>query len=169
MARIVDLNVTGYWFVPLAAGVTTPAAPKISDLTAVGVKALSPYVVTTTSINPTASDTVSEKGITDTSNAVVPTIGNFEGSLVLFRDYTAGAPSANDPMTTFTGVGVVGWIVRRLGKPAATALAIGDKVDLFLVMSDNPQQTGGAGDGYLKLTCPLLQQGQMQLGVTCVA
>ena len=169
MARIVDLNVTGYWWVPGSTGLTTPSAPKISELSAGTVKALSPYVVTTTTINPSASDTVSEKGITDTTNAVVMTIGNFEGTLVLFRDFTTGAPSANDPLSIFTGSGVVGWVVRRLGKPASTALAVGDKVDVFLVMADNPQASGGANDGYLKLTVPLSQQGQMYLGVACVA
>lgn len=169
MARIVDLNVTRYDFVPGVTGLTTPDGPKVTELTAGTVKALSPYVVTTTNINPTASDTVSEKGITDTTNAVAITIGNFDGSLVLFRDYTSGAPTANDPMATFTGSGVVGWIVRRLGLPASTAWATGQKVDVFLVMTDNPQQSGGQGDGYLKLTVPLLQQGQMHLGVTTVA
>ena len=169
MPRLVDLNVTRYDFVPGATGLTTPAAPKVTELVAGTVKALSPYVVTTTSVNPTSSDTVSEKGITDTSNAVVPIIGNFEGTLNLFRDYTAGAPTANDPLVTFNAAGVVGWIVRRLGLPAATAWATGQKVDVFYVMTDNPQQTGGAGDGYLKLTVPLLQQGVMYLGVTTVA
>lgn len=169
MARIVDLNVTGYWWVPGATGLTTPDGPKITELSAGTVKALSPYVVTTTDINPTDSDTVSEKGITDTTNAVVLTIGNFDGTLVLFRDYTSGAPTANDPLTIFTGAREVGWIVRRLGKPASTPLAVGDKVDVFLVMADNPKQTGGQNDGYLKLTVPLKQQGQMAIGVTCVA
>lgn len=169
MPRMVDLNVTRYDFVPGATGLTTPNAPKVTELTAGTVKALSPYVVTTTSVNPTASDTVTEKGITDTSNAVVPTIGNFEGSLVLFRDYTAGTVTANDPLSIFTGSGVVGWLVRRLGLPASTAWAVGQKVDVFYVMADNPAQTGGQGDGYLKLTVPLLQQGVMYLGVTTVA
>lgn len=169
MPRLVDLNVTRYDFVPGATGLTTPATPKVTELSAAGTKALSSYVVTTTSINPTSSDTVSEKGITDTSNAVVPIIANFEGTLNLFRDYTAGTPTATDPMTIFTGSGVVGWIVRRLGLPASTAWAIGQKVDVFYVMADNPQQTGGQADGYLKLTVPLLQQGVMYLGVTTVA
>jgi hypothetical protein len=169
MPRLVDLNVTRYDWVPGAAGLTTPSAPKVTELVAGTVKALSPYVVTTTSINPTASDTVTEKGITDTTNAVVPTIGNFDGSLVLFRDFTSGTATANDPLSIFTGAGVVGWIVRRLGLPAATAWAIGQKVDVFYVMSDAPQQTGGQSDGYLKLTVPLLQQGVMYLGVTTVA
>ena len=169
MARIVDLNVTRYDFVPGATGLTTPAGPKVTELNGGTTKALSPYVVTTTNINPTSSDTVNEKGITDTTNAVVPTINNFEGNLVLFRDFTTGAPSANDPMAIFTGSGVVGWLVRRLGLPATTAWATGQKVDVFLVMSDAPQQSGGQTDGYLKLTVPLLQQGTMYLGVTTVA
>lgn len=169
MPRLVDLNVTRYDFVPGATGLTTPNAPKVTELVAGTVKALSPYVVTTTTLNPTSSDTVSEKGITDTSNAVVPIISNFEGTLNLFRDFTSGTPAATDLLATFSASGVVGWVVRRLGLPASTAWAVGQKVDVFYVMTDNPQQTGGAGDGYLKLMVPLLQQGVMYLGVTTVA
>jgi hypothetical protein len=161
--------VTRYDFLPGAAGLTTPSAPKVTELNNVATKALSPYVVTTTTLNPTASDTVSEKSITDTSNAVVPIIGNFEGTLNLFRDFTAGTPAATDLLATFPAAGTVGWIVRRLGLPASTAWAVGQKVDVFYVMTDNPQQTGGAGEGYLKLMVPLLQQGIMYLGVTTVA
>ena len=53
MARIVDLNATRYDWVPLVGGLTTPSGPKVTELTAVTVKALSQYVVTTTNINPT--------------------------------------------------------------------------------------------------------------------
>ena len=169
MARIVDLNVTRYDWVPLVGGLTTPSGPKVTELTAVTVKALSQYVVTTTNVNPTGSDTVNERAITDNANVVVPTIGNYEGSLVLFRDYSAGTPTANDPLAIFTGSGIVGWIVRRIGLPASTAYAVGQKVDVFLFMSDNPQASGGAAEGYLKLTVPLLQQGQMYLDATTVA
>ena len=35
--------------------------------------------------------------------------------------------------------------------------------------ADAPQQSGGAGDGYLKLTVPLLQQGQFRQAKTMVA
>lgn len=170
MPRLVDLNVTRYDWIPGAAGLTTPSAPKVTELVAAGAKALSQYVVTTTAINPTASDTVTEKGITDTSNAVVPTINNFEGTLVLFRDYTTGAPTANDPLTTIgSASGIVGWIVRRFGVPASTAWTVGQKADVFYVMTDTPIQTGGQADGYLKATIPLLQQGVMYTNVTLVA
>lgn len=170
MPRIVDLNVTRYDWVPGAAGLTTPSSPKVTELNAGTVKALSPYVVTTTAINATASDTITEKSITDTTNAVVPTINNFEGTLVLFRDYTTGAPTANDPLTTIGSTsGIVGWIVRRFGLPASTAWAVGQKVDVFYVMTDTPIQTGGQADGYLKATIPLLQQGIQYTAVTTQA
>ena len=164
MPRLVDLNVVRYDWIPGAAGLTTPSSPKVTELNGGTAKALSPYVVTTTSIAPTSSDTVTEKGITDTSNAVVPTINNFDGTLVLFRDFTAGVVTANDPLTTIgASSGIVGWIVRRYGLPASTAWAVAQKVDVFYVMTDVPQQTGGQADGYLKVTIPLLQQGQMYI------
>lgn len=169
MPRMVDLGVTRYDWIPGATGLTTPAAPKLTDLSAAGAKNISPYVVSTTTINPTASDTVSEKAITDTSNAVVPTIGNYEGTLNLFRDFTSGTPSANDVFALFGTKGTVGWLVRRIGKPYSDVLAIGDLVDVFLFMTDSAVKTGGQGDGYLKLNVPLLQQGQFYLEKAVVA
>lgn len=169
MARLVDLNVVRYDWVPGDTGLTTPSSPKVTELVAGTTKALSAYTLTTTALNPTGSDTVSEKGIADVVNIVVPIIGNFEGQLVLFRDFTAGAPSASDVMSIFTASGQVGWIVRRIGLASTTAWAVGQKVDVFKVMTDNPQQTGGQTDGYLKLTVPLFQQGVMYLGATTQA
>lgn len=169
MARIVDLNVTRYDWIPGVAGLTTPSGPKVTELVAGPSKALSPYVVTTTNVNASGSDTVNERAITDNANVVVPTIGNYEGNLVLFRDYSAGSPTANDPLAIFTGAGVVGWIARRVGLPASTAWAVGQKIDVFLFMSDNPQISGGAAEGYLKVTVPLLQQGSFYLQATTVA
>jgi len=160
MPRLVDLGVTKY--VWLSAAPASIAAPTTTELTA--GKDISQYVVTTTAVGPTASDTVNERAITDTSNAVVPTIGNYEGNLVLFRDYTTGAPTAStDVMETFSAAGVVGWLVRRVGKPASTAFAASDVVEIYKFMTDTPQPSGGAGDGYLKLTVPLLQQGQFDI------
>lgn len=153
MARIVDLNVTTYWWVAGETEPTTAAAVTAG-------KNISQYTASTTDINPDASDTVSEKGITDTSNSAVPIIGNYHGTLVLFRDLTAGAPTADDPMTTIGAVsGVVGWIVRREGYASTVAATAAQKVDRFKFMTDSPQTSGGTGQGYLKVTIPMLQQG----------
>lgn len=162
MPRIVDLGVTKYAWADTIANV---AAPTTAELT--GATELSSLVVTTTAVGPTASDTVNERSVTDTSNAVVPTVGNYEGNLVLFRDFTAGVPtSGTDPMETFGAAGVVGYLIRRLGKPASDAFAAADKVEVYKFMTDTPQPQGGTGDGYLKLTVPLLQQGSFSVNAT---
>ena len=167
MARLIDLNVTTYWWVA-AADITSTAAVSAAKLT--NTNNISQYVVSTTSIGPTASDTVNERSITDVSNVVVPTVGNYEGTLVLFRDYTTGAPTASDPLTTIAGTaGVTGWIVRRVGKASTAAATTGDKVDVFKFTTDNPQVSGGSGDGYIKATIPLLQAGTFKTEVALVA
>jgi len=168
MPRTADLGLTTYWWVPGVAGIVNPLSPSAAALTA--AKNISQYVVTSTSVNPTSSDTISEKGITDTANASVPTVGNYEGTLVLFRDLAAGVPSVNDPLTTIGSVsGVVGWIVRRTGFTNLTAAAATQKVDLFLMMTDTPQKSGGTGDGYFKVTVPMLAQGVFGMEVALVA
>lgn len=165
MPRIVDLGVTKYVWVADIADVN---APTTTELT--GGTDISQYVVTTTSVAPSASDTVNERSIVDTANVVVPTIGNYEGSLVLFRDFTAGVPSATDPVeTVFGAAGSVGYLVRRVGKAASALFAAGDRVDVFKFMTDNPQVQGGTGEGYLKATVPLLQQGQFAVNVPVAA
>ena len=158
--RIVDLGVTRYDWIPGVTGLTTPSAPSLADLTATAALNISQFTVTTTDINPDASDTVNERAVTDTSNAVVPTVGNYHGNLVVFRDYTAGVPTTDVDLAAVFTKGQFGWITRRLGKPASAALAVGDQLDVFLFMVDSPSKTGGTGEGYLKLNVPLLQQGQ---------
>ena len=168
MARLIDLNVTTYWWVATA-DITNTAAISAAKLTAAAN--ISQYVVSTTSVGPTASDTVNERSITDVSNVVVPTIGNYEGNLVLFRDYTTGAPTASDVLTTIAGsAGVTGWLVKRVGLPSTTAAAASQKI-VFVgkFTTDSPQVSGGSGDGYIKATIPLLQAGTFATEVTLVA
>jgi hypothetical protein len=89
----------------------------------------------------------------------VPTIGNYEVTLVGFRDMTTGAPTANDLLTTIgKASGIVGWIVRRTGYASTVAAAAAQLVDVFKVMTDTPQKTDSSG-GFLKVTIPMFQQG----------
>ncbi|WP_426566380.1 hypothetical protein ACPPVT_07490 [Angustibacter sp. McL0619] len=169
MPRIVDLGITKYLWVP-AGGVAVVTAPTAAELTAGSVKDISQFVVTTTNVQASASDTTNEKAITDTANVVVPTIGNYEGNLVLFRDFTSGAPTSSvDLLATFNAAGIVGYVVRRVGKASSAAVVATDVVDVFKFMTDNPQIQGGTGEGYLKLTVPLLQQGSFKVGAVVAA
>ncbi len=170
MARIVDLGVIQWLWIPGEDGIANELAPTDDEMAAAAVKNISTQVVTTTDVQVQASDTVNERSVTDTSNAVVPTVGNFGGNLVLFRDYAAGIPTVNDPLTVIgDSVGEVGWLCKRLGKPASVAAAVADKYSVYLVMIDNPQTSGGQGDGYLKATFPLLQQGRFAIEKAVVA
>ncbi|PZR55223.1 hypothetical protein DNL40_02310 [Xylanimonas oleitrophica] len=170
MPRIVDLGVTQYLWIPGENGIANELMPDLSELTATGVKNISSQVVTTTTLDVEASDTVNERSVTDVANVVTPTVGNYAGSLVLFRDYENGEPTANDPLAVIgSSVGVIGWIAKRVGKPAAQAAAEGDEYDVYLVMIDNPQTTGGQGEGFLKATFPLLQQGRFKKGAKVTA
>lgn len=165
MARTVDLNVTKYAWADTIADVDAPTAAELT-----GATDISAYVVTTTSVGPTASDTIQEKGITDTANVDVLTIGNYQGTLVLFRDLTAGAPTANDPIDTiFTASGITGYLVRRIGLASSAAFAASQKVEVYKFMTDTPQLQGGVGDGYLKATVPLLQQGSFNIAAEVAA
>lgn len=168
MARTIDLNVTTYWWIAGDAGIANPDAVSAAVLTA--AKNISQYVHASTKVGPTASDTVQDKGITDTANVDTPVIGNYEGTLVLFRDLTAGAPTANDPLTVIgSAAGVVGWVVRREGFASSTAAAAAQKVDVFKFATDTPQKSGGTGAGMLKVTIPLFQQGVMRVETALAA
>lgn len=168
MARTIDLNVTTYWWIPGDAGIANPDAVSAAVLTA--ATNISLYLHATTSVNPTSSDTVSEKGITDVANVVTPVIGNYEGTLVLFRDYLAGVLTADDLLTKVAKTaGVLGWVVRRKGLASGTAAAAAQLVDVFKFATDNPQVTGGQGDGMLKATIPMHAQGVFRIETALVA
>jgi len=165
--RMVDLNVTTYWWVE-ASAITDAEAVSAAVLTSTAN--ISPYVVASTKIGPAKSDSISEKSITDVANCDVPVTGNFEGTLVAFRDFTAGVPTETDVLTTVASTaGVAGWIVRRTGFAAISAAVAAQVVEVYKFMTDNPQPSAGSGEGYLKATIPLFPQGVFSTASTLVA
>lgn len=162
MPRMVDQGKTKLYWVPGDAGIASAAAPTTTELDA-GVD-ITCLVVSTYEVRADASDTTNERAVCEVANVVAPTIQNYMGNLVLFRQFDAvtGALEADDATSLFE-FGEVGWFVRRLGKPYSTAWTAGDVVDVYKFMVDNPQVQGGTGEGYLKATIPLLQQGTFDL------
>ncbi len=94
MARTVDLGVTQWLWLPGEDAIANELAATVAELTAASVVNISTQVVTTTDVQVQASDTVNERSVTDVANVVVPTVGNYGGNLILFRDYTLGVPMA---------------------------------------------------------------------------
>lgn len=154
MARMVDLAVTTYWWVTTIAD---PAAPTVAELTA--GKNISQYLTTATTFGADDSDTVSEKAITETAQIDVPTIQKYAASLEFFRDFTSGAPSANDLSNTFQGANEQGYLVRRIGFAATAAPVAAQKVEVGKFIADVPKYRGGEGNGFVKGSVKLLQQG----------
>lgn len=160
MARKVDLGVTKLLWVPGETGITDASAPTVQELTAQGVLELSCLMVTTYEVRADTSDTVNERAVCETANVVTPTVQNYMGNLVLFRDWDEQqlAFTMDDALATFTH-GHLGWFVRRLGLPHSVAVADGQQLETYKFAVDTPQTMGGTGDGYLKATIPLHQQG----------
>jgi hypothetical protein len=171
VARLVDLGVTKVVWVPDSVGIAVLASPDASaELNAAGTKDLGPYLTTAYRVGMEDPDTVSEKSVTETANIQVPTVNKYSGMLELFRDFTTGAPTAGTDFTSFfAGANELGYIVRRIGLPSATAFAAGHKVEIYKFIADSPKFTGGTGSGYVKGTVKLLPQGVFALSATVVA
>lgn len=159
MPRIVDIGVTKLTWVPGDTGIADPDAPTTAELDAVGALDLSCLMVTTYEVRADGSDTTNERAVCEDANVVVPTVRNYMGNFVLFRKFASGEPETDDVIEHFTDDGVLGWFVRRNGLPYDTAYADGQVVEVYKFLSDVVQLQGGTGEGYLKGTVPLLQQG----------
>lgn len=162
MPRFVDNAVTRLSWVEGDIGITDVSAPTVAQLNA-GVD-LTCVMVSTYEVRADASDTTNERAVCEEANVVAPTIKNYMGNLILFRQINASTfvPETSDPLNVFE-FGVIGWFVRRLGAAFDTAWAANDQVEVYKFMSDVPQPTGGTGEGYLKATVPLLQQGTFDI------
>lgn len=162
MPRMVDNAVTKLYWVEGDTGITDVSAPTVAQLNA-GVD-ITCITVSTYEVRADASDTTNERAVCEDANVVAPTIKNYMGNLILFRLINASTfvPETNDPINVFE-FGVVGFFVRRLGAAFDTAWTANDQVEVYKFMSDVPQIQGGTGEGYLKATVPLLQQGTFDI------
>lgn len=160
MPRRVDQGITKIHWVQGDAGITNVLAPTTAQLNAGTSIDITCLLLSTYEVMADASDTTNERAVCETANVVAPTIQNYKGNLPLFRQYddVTNLPESDDTLNIFT-FGAIGWFVRRLGKPFSSAWAVGDVVDVYKFMCDVPQVAGGTGEGYLKATVPLLQQG----------
>lgn len=161
MARLVDQATTRLVWCTSIASISAPTTTELNagtDLTA--------NMVTSYDVGADASDKISEQAVADTAKTEAPTLQNYHGTLVLFRQYTAGAPSGGDALATFAGNYEAGYFVRRTGKSSTSAWATSDKVEVYQFVADVPQLQGGTASGYVKATVPMLAQGNFKVAAT---
>ena len=165
MARLVDQGRTRLTWVPGEDGIADITAPTVSELTAPSAVDLTCMMVTTYEVRADGSDTTSERAVCDVANVATPTVANYMGRFDLFRQWDPEQDqwdTQNDPLA-FLQYSEVGFFVRRTGLPHDQAYEEGQQVEVYRFMPDHAQINAGTGEGYLKMTVPLLQQGAFEL------
>lgn len=165
---------TTIWWVPLA-GLTTPAAPKATEVNA-GTN-ISAAVVTGYTFGATDSETNKSKSIVDEGNVETPTVGNYEGKVQLFRDAIGtGTNDAPLPSTVYTQARnlfksgrVQGWIVVRHGKKATATCAADDVVSVYKFTNDLIRDIDSEKNGPILTEVEFLPQGEYYLNKAAVA
>jgi hypothetical protein len=94
---------------------------------------------------------------------------NYEGNLTFFRegDLAETASAFARAFGFFKNGRASGYLVRRTGLPRSVDLAIGQKVDSFKFIADEPQDT--IDDDLIQFAVKFLQQGSMELDKALVA
>lgn len=135
--------------------------PTITELNA-GTN-ISCAIVRGYTLNPTASDTDTTASICDNSNVENPGFSNYEGTLTFFRDSNIVDNTSvyNQAWALFRRKGASGFLARRVGKLSSVAYVVGDEVEVFGFISDNPSTVdSGTGAVPIQFTVVFLKQGQ---------
>lgn len=133
-----------------------PGAPTVAELTA-GTDLSCSVLKSDYRLSPVASDTVADTELCAEGNAVVYGASNYEGTITPFRYLDPdGQPDATDdePYDTLRTKGTYLWLVEREGPKYDVPFAAGDEVEVYEVVTDNPQKPSDRA-GYIKRTIPL--------------
>lgn len=140
-------------------------APKLTELNGAGVLDASCLVTAADfTLGSTGDDAVSDPALCSSSNSSTPGRTNYEAAMNFFRWKDAADDKA---WTTFTGKGVSGYFVQRIGQIADGEKAhevefkVGDEVQVYEVLSGTPQILSPATAGYEKFKVAFSVQDQV--------
>jgi hypothetical protein len=131
-------------------------APTVTELAA-GVDVSCRILKSDFKLTAAASDTVPDQELCHEGNAVTYGASNYDGSVTPFRYLTdAGKADADNDIAwdTFKEKGTELWLVKRVGPKYDVAFAAADEVEIFHVLTDNPQDPSDL-TGYIKKVVPL--------------
>lgn len=177
MSKMLPPN-TGIWYVDTLA-LTTPTAPKLSEITTALAAIVSPRMVNISAaigagykLGALKSDVIKSKGIVDTGNYDARGAGNYDCSLPLFQEALPAVNTTSDYLVA-TGLlaqkNIFCTMMKRLGKPYTSPLVIGDVVSLFSIVTDNPVILEGNVGDPVTLTIVGGKQGFIAQNVVIVA
>ena len=150
------------------------AAPDISDFTAAGSVELTNAIAWDGyDLGATDSNKIDDRGIVDTGAVQSRGFAQFSGSLTFFRGITSETTGAYyEAFETFKaatdGSRPNGFLVTRIGIPAATALAATQKVNAFKFIADAAMDNT-EGEDSVKFMVSFQPQGKLAVNVATVA
>lgn len=174
MGKLISGKTLIYWIpesaTVLVATVPTaydPAAPKLEFFTA--ARDISCAIGSGYTLNPTKSDVNTKRTICEEAESETPVSYNYEGNLTFFRegDLAETASAFARAFSFFKNGRAGGYLVRRTGPQRSVAIAVGQKVDSFKFIADEPQDT--IDDDLIQFSVKFLQQGRMELDKAIVA
>jgi hypothetical protein len=142
--------------VALSTKPANPTAPTVTELTS-GTDLSCQVLKSDYRLSAVASDTVSDTELCAEGNAVTYGASNYEGTVTPFWYLDdQGQPDAteNDPWDLLREKGTNLWLVEREGPKYDVPFAAGDEVEVYEVVTDNPQKPSDR-TGYIKRTVPL--------------
>ena len=144
-----------------------PAAPSLALFT--DANDISCSIGSGYTLNPTKSDVNTKRTICEEAESETPVRYNYEGNLTFFRegDLAETASAFARAFGFFKNGRASGYLVRRTGLPRSVDLAVGQKVDSFKFIADEPQDT--IDDDLIQFAVKFLQQGSMELDKALVA
>lgn len=124
-----------------------PENPTVAELSNTDlVKIISCAVEDSYTLNPTDSDTDNSLSVCDVAQVDNPTFANYEASLDGFRDESITATGVFNLFRDLFKVSGIPYILgKRIGKAQGTPFAVGDRVSLYSVKTDNPTDIDASG------------------------
>lgn len=176
--KMLPPNITVLW-VPLENGIADINAPQAEELVFTldgGIEDPGPAYNITCAItqsdftaNFTERDTNDDKSLCDDSNVATPIYKNYEVALTAFRD--ANIENNESVYNLFYGLFrkplQPGYIVTRIGKLHDEPFVDGDDVQVFEVLSGDPQNVHNDGEP-VKMTVNFFPQGSSSNGYVAV-
>ncbi|MCT1368400.1 hypothetical protein [uncultured Kocuria sp.] len=152
-----------------------PTKPTLAELNA-GVDLSCRVLKSDFKLSASGSETVDDlAALCDETKPVVYGPSNFEGSLTVFRWYDPNNLGRHDAQgdiayQTLKVRGTQGYLIKReTGKRYDVAWEAGDEVEVFSILTDNPQAPSETG-GYIRRTIPMgVQSGYLDAVVANAA
>ena len=132
-----NMLVDGNHKVAFVPAIVNPASPKLTELSAASALDLS-FAVSMADflLGATGEEAINDPPLASTSNDTTPGRATYEAEMNFYRYDTVGEDKA---YVTFVDKGLPGFLVRRKGKSAKIAFAIGDPVEVFQIITGKPR------------------------------